>query len=105
MDTGCARRLAVQGRPSLTVFEQDEPNEPNEPNGTIMIAASGFPTRYGRGLPASLTEGLGSYLVITQPEPWETVGGSLANRPVHDSFSSRFYDVISNRSLWFADLG
>ncbi len=48
-----------------------------------MIAASGFPTRYGRGLPASLTEGLGSYLVIAQPEPWETVGGSLANRPVH----------------------
>ena len=48
-----------------------------------MIAASGVPTRYGRSLVPALTEGLGSYLVIAQPEPWETVGGSLAHPPVH----------------------
>lgn len=47
-----------------------------------MIDANGFTTEYGRGLLAQLTAGLGSYLVIAQPEPWELVGPSLANRPV-----------------------
>ena len=48
-----------------------------------MIAASGFPTRYGRGLAPALTEALGSYLVIAQPEPWASVCASLVHLPVH----------------------
>lgn len=49
-----------------------------------MIEAHGFTTRYGRGLLPELVQRLGSYLVITQPEPWAAVAASLARHlPVH----------------------
>ncbi len=48
-----------------------------------MIDANGFTTRYGRGLAPVLTERLGSYLVIAQPEPWAVVEASIGHRPVH----------------------
>ena len=48
-----------------------------------MIDASGFPTEYGRGLASALTSGLGSYVMIAQPEPWAVVGPTLANQPLH----------------------
>ena len=65
-----------------------------------MIDANGFTTRYGRGLAPVLTERLGSYLVIAQPEPWAVVEASIGHRPVHvemaDDLSPDHLDHLAN---------
>ncbi len=52
-----------------------------------MISAQGFSTEYGRGLLSRLTSSLGSWMVITQPEPWAVVEPTIANPPVHVQFA------------------
>ena len=63
-----------------------------------MIDANGFATRYGRGLVPTLTDRLGSYLVIAQPEPWAVVKATLAHLPVHvemaDDLSPEHLDLL-----------
>ena len=47
-----------------------------------MIAANGFTTEYGRNLVPVVTEQLGAYAVVVQPEPWAVISPSLTNPPV-----------------------
>ena len=46
-----------------------------------MIEAKGFNTTYGRGLLPDLVQQLGSYAVVTHPEPWQYIQASLVHRP------------------------
>lgn len=48
-----------------------------------MISAQGFPTEYGRGLLAGLAPSIGSWIVVTQPEPWAVIAPRLDHQPVH----------------------
>ena len=46
-----------------------------------MIHARGFPAVYGRGLLNDEVERAGSWLVVTQPEPWAVVTRTLTHQP------------------------
>jgi glycerol-1-phosphate dehydrogenase [NAD(P)+] len=46
-----------------------------------MIAANGFHTVYGRGLLAATVPKLGSYAVVTHPEPWQVLQPMLDREP------------------------
>jgi glycerol dehydrogenase-like iron-containing ADH family enzyme len=43
--------------------------------------AKGFPAVYGRGLLPRVVDGLGSYVVVTHPEPWAVLAPTLTNAP------------------------
>ncbi len=47
-----------------------------------MIAARGFEVDYGRGQLAKYLDGLGPWVALTQPEPWERLGPTLPVEPV-----------------------
>ena len=53
-----------------------------------MIEAKGFPAIYGRGLLPGEVEWAGSWLVVTQPEPWAVVGPTLTNPPAEVVWAS-----------------
>jgi len=46
-----------------------------------MLDAQGFPARYGRGLVPELVAGLGSFAVVTHPEPWAVLAPTLPHQP------------------------
>lgn len=43
--------------------------------------AKGFPAVYGRGLLPRVVDGLGSYVVVTHPEPWAVLEPTLPHAP------------------------
>lgn len=48
---------------------------------TAFSARHGVPVTYGHRLLDGLGDKLGSYVVVTQPEPWELIGPILGNAP------------------------
>ncbi|MEO7371904.1 MAG: iron-containing alcohol dehydrogenase, partial [Ilumatobacteraceae bacterium] len=53
----------------------------------MTFRANGFAVQYGSGLLPTLTDSLGSYAVVTQPEPWAIIEPTLANEPTDVVFA------------------
>lgn len=53
----------------------------------MTFRANGFAVQYGSGLVPTLTDSLGSYLVVTQPEPWAIIEPMLNNQPTNVVFA------------------
>lgn len=48
----------------------------------MAFVAQGFPAKYGSGIAVSEFDGLGDYVLVTQPEPWALIDSKITNRPV-----------------------
>lgn len=53
-----------------------------------MFAARGFDVAYGTDLVRPLTDDLGRYVVVTQPEPWAFVQPTLDHQPIDIVFAA-----------------
>jgi glycerol dehydrogenase-like iron-containing ADH family enzyme len=47
----------------------------------MRFTPRGFPARYGRGLLPEITDGLGDYVLVAHPEPWDLVRPTLRHQP------------------------
>ncbi len=72
---GPANRLG-----SLTNRDNDHVDPP-PPDGSGVIVARGFDVDYGRGQLARMLDDLGSWVAVTQPEPWALLAPGLPAEP------------------------